>query len=134
MEHLTVEDLLSIAVEIIGVPAVRDVGLLDSAAHRPQASAFGKDAYPTIHEKAAALLEAVVRNHALVDGNKRLGWAAAAVFYDLNGFDLDPPAADEAVEVVVGWPTVTWRWGSFPGAWRAGHRSADEGPLRDHQR
>jgi death on curing protein len=102
MEHLTVEDLLSIAVEIIGVPAVRDVGLLDSAAHRPQASAFGKDAYPTIHEKAAALLEAVVRNHALVDGNKRLGWAAAAVFYDLNGFDLDPPAADEAVEVVVG--------------------------------
>ena len=101
MEHLTVEDLLSIAEEALGAPAVRDIGLLDSAAHRPQASAFGQDAYPTIHEKAAALLEAVVRHHALVDGNKRLGWAAAAVFYDLNGFDLDPPTVDEAVELVV---------------------------------
>jgi death on curing protein len=101
MEHLTVEDLLSIAEEALGAPVVRDIGLLDSAAHRPQASAFGQEAYPTIHEKAAALLEAVVRHHALVDGNKRLGWAAAAVFYDLNGFDLDPPSVDEAVELVV---------------------------------
>ncbi|HTE69049.1 MAG TPA: type II toxin-antitoxin system death-on-curing family toxin [Actinomycetes bacterium] len=101
MEHLTVEDLLIIAEEALGVPAVRDIGLLDSAAHRPQASAFGKDAYPTIDEKAAALLEAVARNHALVDGNKRLAWAAAVVFYDLNRFDLDPPTVDEAVELVV---------------------------------
>jgi death-on-curing protein len=101
MEHLTVEDLLSIAEEVLGVPAVRDIGLLDSAAHRPQASAFGKDAYPTIDEKAAALLEAVARNHALVDGNKRLAWAAAVVFYDLNGFDLDPPTVDEAVDLVI---------------------------------
>jgi death on curing protein len=101
MEHLTVEDLLSIAEEVLGAPTVRDIGLLDSAAHRPQASAFGQDAYPTIHEKAAALLDAVVRHHALVDGNKRLGWAAAAVVYDLNGFDLDPPSVDEAVELVV---------------------------------
>jgi death on curing protein len=101
MEQLTVEDLLSIAEEVLGAPAVRDVGLLDSAAHRPQASAFGQDAYPTVHEKAAALLDAVVREHALVDGTKRLGWAAAAVFYDLNGFDLDPPSVDEAVELVV---------------------------------
>jgi death-on-curing protein len=101
MEHLTVEDLLAIAEEVIGSPVVRDIGLLDSAAHRPQASAFGKDAYPTVHEKAAALLEAVVRNHALVDGNKRLAWAAVVVFYDLNGFGLDRPPVDEAVELVV---------------------------------
>ena len=101
MEHLTVEDLLSIADEILDGPEIRDVGLLDSAAYRPQAGAFGQEAYPTIHDKAAALLDAVVRNHALVDGNKRLGWAAAAVFYDLNGFDLDPPSADEAVDLMV---------------------------------
>jgi death on curing protein len=101
MEHLTVEDLLSIAEEVLGASAVRDVGLLDSAAHRPQASVFGQDAYPTIHEKAAALLDAVVRHHALVDGNKRLGWAATVVFYDLNGLELAPPSADEAVELVV---------------------------------
>jgi death-on-curing protein len=100
MEHLTVEDLVLIA-ETIGTAAVRDVGLLDAAAHRPQATAFGEDAYPTLHEKAAALLDAVVRNHALVDGNKRLGWASAVVFYDLNGFDLVPPSVDEAVELVV---------------------------------
>ena len=101
MEYLTVEDLLSIAEEVLGGPAVRDIGLLDAAAHRPQASAFGQDAYATIHEKAAALLEAVVRHHALVDGNKRLGWVAAAVFYDLNGFGLDPPSVDDAVELVI---------------------------------
>jgi death-on-curing protein len=100
MEHLTVEDLVLIA-ETIGTAAVRDVGLLDAAAHRPQASAFGEDAYPTVHEKAAALLDAVVRNHALVDGNKRLGWASAVVFYDLNGFDLVAPSVSEAVELVV---------------------------------
>jgi death on curing protein len=101
MEHLTVEDLLSVADEVLGAPVVPDIGLLDSAAHRPLASAFGQDAYPTIHEKAAALLDALVRHHALVDGNKRLGWAAAAVFYDLNAIDLDPPSVDEAVDLVV---------------------------------
>jgi death on curing protein len=101
MEHLTVEDLLSIAEEVLGAPVVTDFGLLDSAAHRPQASVFGQDAYPTIHDKAAALLDAVVRHHALVDGNKRLGWAATVVFHDLNGLDLEPSSVDEAVELVV---------------------------------
>jgi death on curing protein len=101
MEYLTVEDLLVIAELVIGPPVVRDVGLLDSAAHRPRASAFGFDAYPTMHEKAAALLEAVARDHALVDGNKPLAWAAAVVFYDLNGFDLEPSTVGGAVETVV---------------------------------
>jgi len=100
MEHLTVEDLLLIA-ETIGVAAVRDVGLLDAAAHRPRATAFGEDAYPTLHHKAAALLDAVVRNRALVDGNKRLGWSSVVVFYDLNGVDLVRPGVDEAVQLVV---------------------------------
>jgi hypothetical protein len=63
--HLTVEDLLIIAEATVGQPAVRDIGLLDSAAHRPRASAFGNDAYPTVDQKAAALLEAIVRDHAL---------------------------------------------------------------------
>jgi death-on-curing protein len=101
MEYLTVEDLLVVANVVSDAPVVRDIGLLDSAAHRPQASAFGKDAYPTVHGKAAALLEAVARNHALADGNKRLAWAATAVFYDLNGLELQPPTVGEAVELVV---------------------------------
>ena len=87
---------------VLGDPVVRDVGLLDAAAHRPRASAFGSAAYPTVQLKAAALLEAVVRNRALVDGNNRLGWAAAVVFHELNGLDLRPPTTEDAVELVVG--------------------------------
>lgn len=102
MEFLTAEDLVEIATRSLGAPApVRDYGLLDAAAHRPQATLFGQDVYATTHERAAALLESVSRNHALVDGNKRLAWAATAVFYGLNGYDLDPPSTSEAVELVV---------------------------------
>jgi death-on-curing protein len=87
--YLDVADLIYIAERATGVPAeVRDIGLLESAAARPQSSAFGADAYPTIHEKAAALLHSIVRNHALVDGNKRLGLAATVAFYGLNGMRL----------------------------------------------
>lgn len=93
--YLTAEDLVVIAAGATGgQPAVRDYGLLDAAANRPRASAFGQDAYPTIHHKAAALLHSVVMNHALVDGNKRLAWLATFVFYDINGHDLDVPTDD----------------------------------------
>jgi death-on-curing protein len=99
VQYLTLEDLLVLA-EDLGVPKVRDVGLLDSAAHRPQSSLIGQDAYPTLHEKAAVLLESVVRNHSLVDGNKRLAWMATFVFYGLNGIELDAPE-DEAYDLVI---------------------------------
>jgi len=98
--YLSLENLLSIA-EMLGEPSVRDVGLLESAAHRPAATAFGEDAYPDLHSKAAALLESLVRNHALVDGNKRLGWVATVVFYRLNGQRLAAPE-DEAYDLVLG--------------------------------
>lgn len=107
-EYLDLEDLLSLVVHL-GVGPVRDVGLLDSAAARPRSSAFGRDAYPTLDLKAAALLHSVANNHALVDGNKRLAWLAAVVFLDLNGqqptltddeaFDLVWQVAGGAVEV-----------------------------------
>ena len=64
---------------------LRDLGLLDAAIARPQSSAIGEDAYPTVKLKAAALLHSIVTNHALVDGNKRLGWLATTVFLDFNG-------------------------------------------------
>lgn len=73
---------------------MRDLGLLDSAAHRPTATLWGREVYPSLEEKAAALLESVVRNHALVDGNKRLGWLAAVVFLDINGRRLEAPDDD----------------------------------------
>ena len=101
MIFLDVEDLLHIAERSTGAPVeVRDLGLLDSAAARPRASAYGSDAYSTLHEKAAALLHSVVRNHALVDGNKRLGLAAAIAFYGLNGRRLTM-TNDEAHELVI---------------------------------
>jgi death-on-curing protein len=83
---LDLEDLLYVAERATGGPVeVRDMGLLESAAARPRASAFGADAYPTLHDKAGALLHAIVRNHALVDGNKRLGLAGVIAFYGVNG-------------------------------------------------
>src|SRR5262245_44647420 len=80
---------------------VRDAGLLDSAAHRPRATMFGDDLYPTIHLKAAALMESLVCNHALIDGNKRLAFTAKVVFYGLNGWRLELPHVDAAVELVL---------------------------------
>lgn len=108
VEHLDLEDLLHL-VRRAGIGPVRDLGLLESAAARPRTSVFGEDAYPTLEGKAAALLHSLVRNHALVDGNKRLGWLACVVFLDLNGlavdlddeaaFDLVMDVADDGVEV-----------------------------------
>lgn len=84
VEYLTLEDALRL-VRALPAGPVRDVGLLDSAMARPSSSAFGEDAYPTLALKAAALLHSLARNHALVDGNKRLAWLATVVFLDLNG-------------------------------------------------
>lgn len=97
--YLSLEDLLALA-DDLGCLAIRDIGLLDSAAHRPGASAFGDDAYPSIHEKAAVLLESIVRNHPLVDGNKRLGWLATYVSYRLNGYDVAAPD-DDAYDLII---------------------------------
>ena len=97
--YLSLDDLVVIA-EMLGVPAIRDIGLIDAAAHRPRATALGEDAYPDLDTKAAALLESLVRNHALVDGNKRLGWTAVVVFYRLNGHLIAAPE-DDAYDVVI---------------------------------
>ncbi|GAA1085892.1 type II toxin-antitoxin system death-on-curing family toxin [Tsukamurella spumae] len=98
--HLDLVLLLAIADEA-GLPGVRDAGLLEAAAMRPRTTAFGTDAYPTLDEKAAALLESIVRNHPLVDGNKRLGWLATTVFFALNGVALNAPE-DPAYDLVIG--------------------------------
>ena len=101
VDYLSVDDLLEIADAILARVEIRDVGLLAAAVARPRTSAFGAEAYPTFAEKTAALLHAVARNHALVDGNKRLAWSAARVFCLLNGRDLEV-GVDEAEAMVVG--------------------------------
>lgn len=97
--HLTTEDLLALVGDL-GVGPVRDLGLLESAARRPATTLWGKPAYDSIDERAAALLESIVRNRPLADGDKRLGWLAVVVFLGLNGIDLDAPD-DEAYDLVI---------------------------------
>ena len=99
IDYLTLEDLLTL-VDDLRVGPVRDVGLLESAAHRPTTALWGREVYPTIDDKAAALLESLGGNHALVDGNKRLGWLAVVVFYVINGVELEAPD-DDAYDLVI---------------------------------
>ena len=100
IDYLSVEDLLEIAAGVMDHVVVRDAGLLAAAASRPQVTVFGDDAYPTFEDKAAALLHSLVRNHALVDGNKRLAWSAARVFCLLNGRELTY-TVDEAEDLML---------------------------------
>ena len=101
-EYLDTEDLLELARRLLGEPLpVRDVGLLGAAAARPQASAFGEDAYPDVWTKAGALLHSIVNNHPLIDGNKRLGWLAASVFLELNDASVSAAANDDVYQLVM---------------------------------
>lgn len=100
IDYLSVTDLLEIASGAIGDVAVRDAGLLASAAGRPQTTVMGDDAYPTFAEKAAALMHSLARNRALVKGNKRLAWAATRVFCLMNGRDITG-SVDQAEALVL---------------------------------
>ncbi len=100
IDYLSVEDLLEVASGVMREVAVRDPGLLAAAAARPAITVFGDDAYPTFPDKAAALWHSLVRNHALVDGNKRLAWSATRVFCLINGRDLTY-TVDEAEELML---------------------------------
>ncbi|MEO8262441.1 MAG: type II toxin-antitoxin system death-on-curing family toxin [Pseudolysinimonas sp.] len=98
-EYLALDDLLALCRDL-GVQ-VRDGGLLHAAAERPTTTIYGSDTYPDLHSKAGALMQSLARNHALLDGNKRLAWLATVVFYGLNGMVVDAPD-DEAYDLVIG--------------------------------
>jgi death-on-curing protein len=104
--YLALPELLHVAERILGDDfIVRDYGLLEAAVARPRATAFGKDAYPTLDGKAAALLHSLARNHALIDGNKRLALASVIAFYGLNGRRLtltNDAAYDLVIDVATG--------------------------------
>jgi death-on-curing protein len=101
MIYLSLPELLGIAERVLGPDVkVRDLGLLEAALARPQTTAFGADAYPTLDEKAAALLHSLARNHALIDGNKRLALSGLIAFYGINGRRLTL-TNDEAYELVM---------------------------------
>ncbi|MGW1812652.1 type II toxin-antitoxin system death-on-curing family toxin [Streptomyces sp. NPDC002125] len=100
--YLSSEDILVIAgyacddMQVV----VRDVGLLESAAHRPSAAMFGEEAYPDVIDKAAALLQSLAVNHPLFDGNKRTAWLSCVSFLAMNGVDLRPDI-DAAERLVI---------------------------------
>jgi death-on-curing protein len=99
--YLDLDDVLALATRLLGdPPPVRDVGLLGSAIARPQITVGRQDAYPTIWLKAAALLQSVVNDHALIDGNKRLGWLATAVFLELNDASVANANNNEVYDLV----------------------------------
>jgi death-on-curing protein len=101
-DYLDLDDILEIvAIVLGGSPSVRDPGLLASAAARPGTVAFGVEAYVDVWDKAAALLHSLCMNHALIDGNKRLAWAAARVFLALNGVPLRDVDVDRAEDFVM---------------------------------
>ncbi|MEU5272020.1 type II toxin-antitoxin system death-on-curing family toxin [Streptomyces hygroscopicus] len=104
MKYLTVQEVLDLAEIACGGQriAVRDLGLLSSAVHRPQSQMFGIEAYAELFEKAAALLHSLAVNHPLVDGNKRMAWMCTVVFLDLNGTEMLDVDQDEAYKLVVG--------------------------------
>lgn len=92
-DYLDAGDLLVLATAVTGGDlVVRDLGLLDAAAHRPRATVLGVEAYDSLWAKAAALMDSIVRSRPLAQGNWRLGWVAAVTLCDINGWWID---ADE---------------------------------------
>ncbi|OBI82178.1 type II toxin-antitoxin system death-on-curing family toxin [Mycobacterium sp. E740] len=119
--YLDLDDLLLVAARAVaGDVVVGAYGLLESAVARAQTMVMGAEAYTDIHTKAAALLHSLCRNHALVDGNKRLAWTACQVFLGLNGewvtaseddrFDLMIAVASGALADVTEIATQLRRW------------------------
>ena len=101
VEFLELEYIIDLAVALLGdAPPIRDIGLLGSAAARPRTTAFGEDAYPDLWTKAVALLQSIVKDQALVDGNRRLGWLATAVFMEINGVEISRADNNDVYDLV----------------------------------
>lgn len=103
MKYLTVQEVLDLAELACGGQqvAVRDLGLLSSAVHRPQSQMFGVEAYTDLFQKAAGVLQSLAVNHPLIDGNKRMAWMSTVVFLDINGTDMVGVDQDEAYKLVI---------------------------------
>ncbi len=93
MRYLSAEQVLFIHSRLIdetgGSHGIRDVGLLQSAVGRSKATYDGKDLYPDIFHKVAALMESLIKNHPFVDGNKRTAITSAGIFLQMNGFIIE---------------------------------------------
>ena len=99
MEFLSIEDAL-FNIKWLGF-FVQDAGLLDSALSRPKTTIFGDFAYGTLELMAAAMHQSLIKNHPLVDGNKRTAWLLLNVFLELNGRELIM-TTDEGMDFTLG--------------------------------
>jgi death-on-curing protein len=103
IRYLTVQEVIAINVALIQKYSpseqigVKSSSLLESAVHRPQSSAFGEHAYPSISEKAAALFESIGQNHSFQNANKRTAFTALVIFLQFNGyhFIMNQKAAED---------------------------------------
>jgi len=104
MRYLTLEETISLHSKLIaqsgGSTGLRDRGALESAVAQPEMSFDGKELYPTIAEKAAAIGHSLIQNHPFIDGNKRVGHAAMEVFLVLNGYEIEA-SVEEQEQVVL---------------------------------
>jgi death on curing protein len=98
MRYLSIGQVLELHSRIIqqsgGTAGILNLGAIESALVQPRMTFGGKDLYPTLSEKAAALGFSIIRNHPFMDGNKRTGHAAMEVFLILNGYEIDASIAD----------------------------------------
>ena len=103
-QYVEIDDVYYIHQNIIkraGTKAsVRDFSLLHSAVERPKASYGGRDLYPTVFTKAAALMQSLCQNHPFTDGNKRTSWLSAKRFLWVNSYHLRAER-DETVEFMI---------------------------------
>jgi death on curing protein len=97
VKYLTFEHVVALH-DSAAAPGIRDAGAIAAAVSRPQATVFGQDAYPSVWEKAAALLHSLVSSHPFVDGNKRAAWTCALTFLTVNGYAIDPAFDVDAAE------------------------------------
>ena len=108
---LTLTQALRAAEAVMGeTPLVRDIGLVESALARPRTSVLGQDAYPSLDQKAAAMLQSLATNHPLVDGNKRMAFACTSVFLTMNGAPLTLDDENQAYDLVIAVATSELRY------------------------
>lgn len=99
IQYLSLEQVIVAHAALIkrygGSEGIFNQGLLESAIFRPQATAFGQEAYPAFFEKCAVLVYSLIQNHPFIDGNKRTGFAAMHLMLLINGYDLNSAAKEE---------------------------------------
>ena len=108
MHYLNIEQLLQLHVLVLlkdgGSEGLRDIGRLESVVSTQTQIVFGEELYPSVHDKAAAIIRSIIGDHPFTDGNKRTAMLAGLTFLEINGYEFmahDGELEDFAVQVAV---------------------------------